>query len=208
MSLQWNAPLQPDYVITAYTLHHRVPSLKSQSEMWAPPSTATVQFHTYNPSGILFYQINSVMNDFLGLSLDPTVLEPLTMASNTFYVTVDMVHTAAITAAIVPLLTMKVYSSDGFDAVSVQNVGSTYIIVSWDLPIHSPPVTPAGTALQLEHGVGRHQCCSQPAQVVAPGHKEHEEPLAVSIPSHHWYSSLGSKFRSRLGGVTSSQDAA
>ncbi|KAL5481787.1 hypothetical protein EMCRGX_G022028 [Ephydatia muelleri] len=39
--------------------------------------------------------------------------------------------------------------------------------------------------------------------VVAPGHKEHEEPLAVSIPSHHWmenYSSLGSKFRSRLGG--------
>eukprot|EP00731_Ephydatia_muelleri_P016245 Em0009g669a len=59
MSLQWNAPLQPDYVITAYTLHHRVPILKSQSEMWAPPSMATVQFHTYNPSGILFYQINS-----------------------------------------------------------------------------------------------------------------------------------------------------
>eukprot|EP00731_Ephydatia_muelleri_P012681 Em0006g1575a len=152
----------------------------------------------------------------------------------------------------------------------------------------SPPVTPTGTALQLEHGVGHHQCCSQPAQheedspprgppdpesdtddivisvfinkiinpdksfgssdpmcilllqlsslqvehtapnihdsnkpyggayshshipqlsrmwawVVAPGHKEHEEPLAVSISSHHWmenYSSLGSKFRSRLG---------
>eukprot|EP00731_Ephydatia_muelleri_P033484 Em0030g41a len=57
MSLQWNAPLQPDYVITAYTLHHRVPSLKSQSEMWAPLSTAKVQFHTYNPSGILFYQL-------------------------------------------------------------------------------------------------------------------------------------------------------
>ncbi|KAL5517937.1 hypothetical protein EMCRGX_G003584 [Ephydatia muelleri] len=28
---------------------------------------ATVQFHTYNPSGILFYQINSVMTDFLGV---------------------------------------------------------------------------------------------------------------------------------------------
>ncbi|KAL5516769.1 hypothetical protein EMCRGX_G002178 [Ephydatia muelleri] len=28
-------------------------------------------------------------------------------------------------------------SPDGFDAVSVQNVGSTYIIVSWDLPTHS-----------------------------------------------------------------------
>eukprot|EP00731_Ephydatia_muelleri_P001898 Em0001g1898a len=27
--------------------------------------------------------------------------------------------------------------SDGFDAVSVQNVGSTHIIVSWDLPTHS-----------------------------------------------------------------------
>eukprot|EP00731_Ephydatia_muelleri_P019844 Em0012g669a len=69
MSLQWNAPLQPDYVITAYTLHHRVPSLKSQSDMWGPPSTATVQFHTYNPSGILFHQINSVVTDFLGVKL-------------------------------------------------------------------------------------------------------------------------------------------
>ena len=39
LSLQWNAPLQPDYVITAYTLPRRVPCLKSQSEMWAPPST-------------------------------------------------------------------------------------------------------------------------------------------------------------------------
>ncbi|KAL5490961.1 hypothetical protein EMCRGX_G016170 [Ephydatia muelleri] len=29
------------------------------------------------------------------------------------------------------------YTPDGFDAVSVQNVGSTYIIVSWDLPTHS-----------------------------------------------------------------------
>ncbi|KAL5473831.1 hypothetical protein EMCRGX_G028390 [Ephydatia muelleri] len=166
MSLQWNAPLQPDYVITAYTLHHRVPSLKSQSEMWAPPSTATVQFHTYNPSGILFYQINSVMTDFLGvklhggvpwlifldqLSLDPTVPESSTMgyvvlfklASNTFYITMDTVHAAAITATIVPLLTMKHVSypllnaPDGFDAVWVQNVGSTYIIVSWDLPTDS-----------------------------------------------------------------------
>eukprot|EP00731_Ephydatia_muelleri_P013077 Em0007g387a len=176
MSLQWNAPLQPDYVITAYTLHRRVPSLKSQSEMWAPPSMPTVQFHTYNPSGILFYQINSVITDFLGVKLhgglpwlifdvmDPTVPEPSTMgyvvlfeqAFNTFYVTMDTVHAAAITAAIVPLLTMKVYfegfpttlsrygiatpysmSLDGFDAVSVQNVGSTYIIVSWDLPTDS-----------------------------------------------------------------------
>eukprot|EP00731_Ephydatia_muelleri_P032113 Em0023g620a len=60
---------------------------------------------------------------------------------------------------------------DGFDAVSVQNVGSTYIIVSRDLPTHSPPVTPAGTALQLECGVGRHQCCSQAAQ-----HEEDSPP--------------------------------
>ncbi|KAL5505870.1 hypothetical protein EMCRGX_G007407 [Ephydatia muelleri] len=29
------------------------------------------------------------------------------------------------------------FAPDGFDAVSVQNVGSTYIIVSWDLPTHS-----------------------------------------------------------------------
>eukprot|EP00731_Ephydatia_muelleri_P036523 Em0270g3a len=86
-------------------------------------------------------------------------------ASNTFYVTVDTVHAAAITAVIVPLLTMKVslrdfparranmalqpltacvlsppewyLAPDEFDAVSVQNVGSTYIIVSWDLPTDS-----------------------------------------------------------------------
>ncbi|KAL5467482.1 hypothetical protein EMCRGX_G031711 [Ephydatia muelleri] len=172
MSLQWNAPLQPDYVITAYILHHRVPSLKSQSEMWAPPSTATVQFHTYNPSGILFYQINS---DFLGVKLHgglpwlifdvgsgPAVvgsnsnlqrwsvahceLQNLSVmlslyigasmvqsppvgsnlcdgqglfeqAFNIFYVTMDTVHTAAITAAIIPLLTMKVYF-EGFPSTS------------------------------------------------------------------------------------------
>eukprot|EP00731_Ephydatia_muelleri_P007411 Em0003g1659a len=196
MSLQWNAPLQPDYVITAYTLHHRVPSLKSQSEMWVPPSTATVQFHTYNPSGILFYQINSVMTDILEVKLHgglpwlifdvgsgPAVVGSnstrtfndgqwhtgyvvlFEQASNTFYVTVDTVHAAAITAVIVPLLTMKVslrdfparradmalqpltacvlsppewyLAPDQFDAVSVQNVGSTYIIASWDLPTHS-----------------------------------------------------------------------
>eukprot|EP00731_Ephydatia_muelleri_P026864 Em0018g964a len=178
------------------TLHRRVPSLKSQSEMWAPPSTATVQFHAYNPSGILFYQINSVITDFLGVKMHgglpwlifdvgsgPAVVGSnstrtfidgqwhtghvvlFEQASNTFYVTVDTVHAAAITDVIVPLLTMKVYfegfpstradmalqpltacvlsppewylAPDGFDAVSVQNVGSTYIIVSWDLPTHS-----------------------------------------------------------------------
>eukprot|EP00731_Ephydatia_muelleri_P007355 Em0003g1603a len=159
MSLQWNASLQPDYVITAYTLHHRVPSLKSQSEMWAPPSTATVQFHTYNPSGILFYQINSVMTDILEVKLHgglPWLMFAqcglwtscrwiqqyqnlqrwsvahfpscnlcdgqgyvvlFEQASNTFYVTVDTVHAAAITAVIVPLLTMKVYF-EGFPSTS------------------------------------------------------------------------------------------
>eukprot|EP00731_Ephydatia_muelleri_P016104 Em0009g528a len=238
MSLQWNASLQPDYVITAYTLHHRVPSLKSQSEMWAPPSTATVQFHTYNPSGILFYQINSVMTDILEVKLHgglPWLMFAqcglwtscrwiqqyqnlqrwsvahfpscnlcdgqgyvvlFEQASNTFYVTVDTVHTAAITAAIVPLLTMKVYF-EGFPSTSRGREGCEGSIMGSPRDFIGPPVTPAGTALQLECGVGRHQCCSQPAQVVAPGHKEHEEPLAVSIPSHHWmenYSSLGSKF--------------
>eukprot|EP00731_Ephydatia_muelleri_P039083 Em1088g2a len=171
MSLQWNAPLQPNYVITAYTLHHRVPSLKSQSDMWGPPSTTTVQFHTYNPSGILFHQINSVGTDFLGVKLHgglpwlifdvgsgPAVVVSnstrtfndgqwhtvsfklishvelgyvvlFEQASNTFYVTVDTVHMAAITA--------DHETPDGFDAVPVQNVGSTYIIVSWDLPTDS-----------------------------------------------------------------------
>ncbi|KAL5491975.1 hypothetical protein EMCRGX_G017356 [Ephydatia muelleri] len=285
---------------------------------------ATVQFHAYNPSGILFYQINSVMTDFLGVKMhgglpwlifdvgsgpavvgsnstrtfidgqwhtSPPVGSNLCdgqghvvlfeQASNTFYITVDTVHAAAITDVIVPLLTMKHVSypllnaPDGFDAVSVQNVGSTYIIVSWDLPTHSNgilinfslycngalagvlPLTvisynttgllpftfymyitlSVGQVLQSRPqalhsswnmvlgvisaaaslprpygGAYSHSPIPQLEQdVVAPGHKEHEEPLAVSIPSHHWmenYSSLGSKFRSRLGGVTSSQDAA
>ena len=64
--------------------------------------------------------------------------------------------------------------------------------------------------LHICDSMAGHWTISPPClQVVAPGHKEYEEPLAVSIPSHHWmenYSSLGSKFRSRLGGVTSSQD--
>eukprot|EP00731_Ephydatia_muelleri_P026362 Em0018g462a len=178
MSLQWNASLQPDYVITAYTLHHRVPSLKSQSEMWATSfdgrglatfsghmflcgfiNQATVQFHTYNPSGILFYQINSVMTDILEVKLHgglPWLMFAqcglwtscrciqqyqnlqrwsvahfpscnlcdgqgyvvlFEQASNTFYITVDTVHAAAITAVIVPLLTMKVYF-EGFPSTS------------------------------------------------------------------------------------------
>eukprot|EP00731_Ephydatia_muelleri_P025756 Em0017g839a len=166
MSLQWNAPLQPEYVITAYTLHNRVPSLKSQSKMWAPPSTVTVQFHTYNPSGILFYQINSVMTDFL-----------VKLHGGLPWLIFDLGSGPAVVGS----NSTRTFNDalDGFDAVSVQNVGSTYIIVSWDLPTHSngilinfsPPVTPAGTALQLEHGVGRHQCCSQPAQ-----HEEDSPP--------------------------------
>ena len=41
-----------------------------------------------------------------------------------------------------------------------------------------------------------------------PGHREHEEPLAVSIPSHHWMeicSSLRSRCRSRPGPVARMQ---
>ena len=64
--------------------------------------------------------------------------------------------------------------------------------------------------LHICNSMAGHWTTSPPClQVVVPGHKEHEEPLPVSIPSHHWmenYSSLGSKFRSRLGGVSSSQD--
>eukprot|EP00731_Ephydatia_muelleri_P014707 Em0008g427a len=77
MSLQWDAPLQPDYVITAYTLHHRVRSFNDKGLatfsghmfLCGFINQAKVQFHAYNPNGILFYQINSVMTDFLGVKL-------------------------------------------------------------------------------------------------------------------------------------------
>eukprot|EP00731_Ephydatia_muelleri_P034650 Em0070g6a len=200
-------PSVPNGIITACNVRQRSTALWKQhapqldvrlvvlpmSQHWI---VATVRFHAYNPSGILFYQINSVITDFLGVKMHgglpwlifdvgsgPAVVGSnstrtfidgqwhtghvvlFEQASNTFYVTVDTVHAAAITDVIVPLLTMKVYfegfpstradmalqpltacvlsppewylAPDGFDAVSVQNVGSTYIIVSWDLPTHS-----------------------------------------------------------------------
>eukprot|EP00731_Ephydatia_muelleri_P007041 Em0003g1289a len=161
MSLQWNASLQPDYVITAYTLHHRVPSLKSQSEMWAPPSTATVQFHTYNPSGILFYQINSVMTDILEVKLHGGLpwlmfaqcglwtscrwiqqyqnLQRWSVAHCEFQNSSVMwsLYVGASVVQSPPVTSVMARAPDEFDAVSVQNVGSTYIIVSWDLPTDS-----------------------------------------------------------------------
>eukprot|EP00731_Ephydatia_muelleri_P025291 Em0017g374a len=182
-------PTVPNGIITACNVRQRSTALWKQhapqldvrlvvlpmSQHWI---VATVQFHAYNPSGILFYQINSVITDILELSVGSNSTRTFIdgqwhtgyvvlfeQASNTFYVTVDTVHAAAITDVIVPLLTMKVYfegfpstradmalqpltacvlsppewylAPDGFDAVSVQNVGSTYIIVSWDLPTHS-----------------------------------------------------------------------
>ena len=75
-------PSKPTMSSLPYTLHwSSSPSLNSQSEMWVGMglatfsghmflcgfiNQATVQFH---PSGILFYQINSVMTDFLGVKL-------------------------------------------------------------------------------------------------------------------------------------------
>eukprot|EP00731_Ephydatia_muelleri_P002010 Em0001g2010a len=155
MSLQWNAPLQPEYVITAYTLHHQVPSLKSQSEMWGPPSTATVQFHTYNPSSILFYQINSVVTDFLGVKLHGglphwghSICRWIQQYQNLQRWSVahcelqnsSVMLSLYVGASVVqspPVTSVMARAPDGFDAVSVQNVGSTYIIVSWDLPTDS-----------------------------------------------------------------------
>ncbi|KAL5516454.1 hypothetical protein EMCRGX_G001790 [Ephydatia muelleri] len=272
--------------------------LPSNPNMSSLPTPCTIESPALSPSqrcgdllrrSILFYQINSVMTDFLGVKLHgglpwlifdvgsgPAVVVSnstrtfndgqwhtgyvvlFEQASNTFSVTVDRVHMAAITA--------DHETPDGFDAVPVQNVGSTYIIVSWNLPTDSNgilinfslycngalagvlPLTvisynttgllPFTLYMYMSSSHARRHCtlvgmgvisaaASLPRpyrgayshspipqleqDVVAPGHKEHEEPLAVSIPSHHWmenYSSLGSKFRSRLGGVTSSQNAA
>ncbi|KAL5477315.1 hypothetical protein EMCRGX_G024099 [Ephydatia muelleri] len=134
--------------------------LPSNPTMSSPPTPCTIESPALSPSQRCGHLLRRFMAGCHGkylmwaldqLSLDPTVPEPSTMgyvvlfeqASNTFYVTMDTVHAAAITAAIVPLLTMKHVSypllnaPDEFDAVSVQNVGSTYMIVSWDLPTDS-----------------------------------------------------------------------
>ncbi|KAL5505360.1 hypothetical protein EMCRGX_G006776 [Ephydatia muelleri] len=111
------------------------------------------------------------------------------------------------------LLRRRCFAPDGFDAVSVQNVGSTYIIVSWDLPTHSngilinfslysapycPPVTPTGTALQLERGVGCHQCCSQPAQ-----HEEDSPPGGPPDPESDTNDIVISLFINKIINLTS-----
>ncbi|KAL5460273.1 hypothetical protein EMCRGX_G033714 [Ephydatia muelleri] len=171
MSLQWNASLQPDYVITAYTLHHRVPSLKSQSKMWAPPSTATVQFHTYNPSGILFYQINSVMTDIQEVKLHGG-LPWLMFAQCGLWTSCrwiqqyqnlqrwSVAHCELQNSSVMWSLYVGASVVQSPPVTSVMARGTWYCL---SRPIYTP-VTPAGTALQLECGVGRHQCCSQPAQ--------------------------------------------
>eukprot|EP00731_Ephydatia_muelleri_P002786 Em0001g2786a len=108
---------------------------------------ATVQFHAYNPSGILFYQINSVITDFLGVKMHgglPWLIfdvgsGPAVVGSNSTRTFIDgQWHTGHVVLFEQAFNTFYVtVAPDGFDAVSVQNVGSTYIIVSWDLPTHS-----------------------------------------------------------------------
>ncbi|KAL5518240.1 hypothetical protein EMCRGX_G003940 [Ephydatia muelleri] len=226
------------------------------------------QFHTYNPSSILFYQINNLGVKLHGglpwlifdVGSGPAVVVSnstrtfndgqwhtgyvvlFEQASNTFYVTVDTVHMAAITA--------DHETPDGFDAVPVQNVGSTYMIVSWDLPTDSNgilinfslycngalagvlPLTVISynttgllpfTLYMYMSSSHAHRHCTPvgtwcwASSVLQPACPDPMEELTATPPypswsrTHHWmenYSSLGSKFRSRLVGVTSSQDAA
>eukprot|EP00731_Ephydatia_muelleri_P031438 Em0022g952a len=77
------------------------------------------------PSSILFYQINSVVTDFLEVKLHGRL--PW------------LIFDVGSGPAVVGSNSTRTFNDapDGFDAVSVQNVGSTYIIVSWDLPTHS-----------------------------------------------------------------------
>ena len=59
--------------------------------------------------------------------------------SLTIHVHVCVMSLCAISLCDVILFLLLPPAPDGFDAVSavsVQNVGSTYIIVSWNLPIH------------------------------------------------------------------------
>ncbi|KAL5481630.1 hypothetical protein EMCRGX_G021829 [Ephydatia muelleri] len=61
--------------------------------------------------------------------------------------------------ALVGVLPLTVISYNTVCMVYMYMICAQYVIC-WT----GPPVTPTGTALQLECGVGRHQCCSQPAQ--------------------------------------------
>eukprot|EP00731_Ephydatia_muelleri_P032620 Em0024g164a len=151
-------PSVPNGIITACNVRQRSTALWKQhapqldvrlvvlpmSQHWI---VATVQFHAYNPSGILFYQINSVITDFLGVKMHgglPWLIfdvgsGPAVVGSNRTRTFIDgQWHTGHVVLFEQAFNTFYVtVAPDGFDAVSVQNVGSTYIIVSWDLPTHS-----------------------------------------------------------------------
>ncbi|KAL5500661.1 hypothetical protein EMCRGX_G012255 [Ephydatia muelleri] len=99
------------------------------------PTPCTIESPALSPSqrcghllrrGILFYQINSVMTDFLEVKLHGGLPSWLIFDVGSGPAVVGSNSTRTFNDA-----------PDGFDAVSVQNVGSTYIIVSWDLPTHS-----------------------------------------------------------------------
>ncbi|KAL5457688.1 hypothetical protein EMCRGX_G034974 [Ephydatia muelleri] len=124
--------------------------LPSNPTMSSLPTPCTIESPALSPSqicgdllrcGILFHQINSVVTDFLGVKLHgglPWLIfdvgsGPAVVVSNSTRTFNDgQWHTHVS----YPLLNGTSHRY-GFDAVSVQNVGSTYIIVSWDLPTHS-----------------------------------------------------------------------
>eukprot|EP00731_Ephydatia_muelleri_P002510 Em0001g2510a len=76
--------------------------------------------------------------------------------------------------------------------------GSNYALHLLRRRCFGPPVMPTGTALQLERGVGRHQCCSQPAQ-----HEEDSPPGGPPDPESDTNDIVISLFINKIINLTS-----
>eukprot|EP00731_Ephydatia_muelleri_P009127 Em0004g1465a len=106
----------------------------------SPPSTATALAIVLStplvPNGIVTGYVVLQTNIPSGFSYMSTDLQPFTAYSCSILAcTVRGCGSSTPTLAITAETLLP--TPDGFDAVLVQNVGSTYIIVSWDLPTHS-----------------------------------------------------------------------
>ncbi|KAL5489347.1 hypothetical protein EMCRGX_G018430 [Ephydatia muelleri] len=96
---------------------------------WSP------SLHSWSPFSTLMVLQTNIPSGFSYMSTD---LPPFTAYSCSILAcTVRGYGSSTPILAITAETPQWATSPDGFDAVSVQNVGSTYIIVSWDLPTHS-----------------------------------------------------------------------
>eukprot|EP00731_Ephydatia_muelleri_P019990 Em0012g815a len=134
LAIVWSTPLVPNGIVpwspfsalmVTLLCTHRHPSLHLWSPFSGPPFSALMvtSLHSWSPFSALMVTLLSTHGHLLCTHGHPSQhsWSPSLHSWSPFST----------------LMHPGLHPPDGFDAVSVQNVGSTYIIVSWDLPTHS-----------------------------------------------------------------------